>query len=273
MGKQRILTKEEKEQIVYLYTVEKRGQVYCGKAVGTSDRKVKEVLREYNIKIRNYSEAAYYSNKNRTLFKNQEYFDIESHNMAWLLGFIASDGSISLKTNTIKISLSTKDREILEKIKEEVEIENKIRDFTTADGFDCSSVEWTCEKHKNKLKEYNIIPQKTFKLLPPYKLNKKYWIDYIRGYFDGDGSVNLIQGKNLRWQVCSATKPILEFIIEAFFEQYNIPKVNIQVQQRVHPLYYIQYSTNSTKKIYDILYTPNSLYLKRKKEHFDEIVK
>lgn len=273
MGNKKIFTKEEKDKVIYLYTVEKRGQLYCAKSIGTSQRKVKEILKEYNIKIRNFSEASICSNQNRALFKDKDYFNNQSHNMAWLMGFIASDGSIGLKDNGIKITLSLKDKEILEKIKQEVKIENQIREYTTSDGFDCCSIEWACKEHKDALREYNIIPQKTFKLLPPDKLKDEYKIDYIRGYFDGDGSVNLIQNKSLRWQVCSATKPILEFIVDTLYNQFNIPKVNIQTQKRVHNIYYIQYSTNATKKIYNILYTPNSLYLQRKKEHFDEIVK
>ena len=111
-------------------------------------------------------------------------------------------------------------------------------------------------------------------------LERKYWIDYIRGYFDGDGSVNLISNSNgrgngnLRWQICSATKEILEWIINYFYEDFQIPKVTILVDQknRQHPIYYFQYSSQSTRKIYNILYTDSDMFLKRKKEHFEHIL-
>lgn len=268
-------TQEQEKLILKLYTEEQRGQLYCAKAVGSTNvKKVKEVLKKYNIPIRDFSHAAIVSNKNRALKKNEEYFSEQTHNMAWILGFLASDGTVSSSDNTIKICLSMKDKEILEKIKAEIEIENKIVEYTTQDGFDCVDLHWTCAKHKCILNEYGITPRKTFTLKPPTQLKSQYYIDYIRGYFDGDGSVNSIQGKALRWQICSATKEILEWIVEVLYKQYNIPKVNILCDnKRKSPYYYFQYSTNATKQIYNILYTPNSLYLARKKSHFDELIK
>ena len=267
-------TPEEEQIIIRLYTEEKRGQLYCAKAVGkTNTDKVKEVLKRHNIPIRNFSQAATESNKNRALRKNEDYFNIQSHNMAWILGFLASDGTVSSSDNTIKIGLAAKDIEILEKIKSEIEIENKIVTYTTRDGFDCVDLHWTCAKHKQVLAEYGITPKKTFTIKPPLKLNKEFYIDFIRGYFDGDGSVNLLQGKNLRWQICGATREILEWIVDVLYIQYDIPKVNVLKDKNRPNYYYFQYSTNATRQIYKILYTPNSLYLKRKKDHFDEIIK
>lgn len=273
-------TLEEEQIIIKLYTEEHRGQLYCAKAVGkTNTNKVKEVLKKYNIPIRNFSEAATLSNINRTLKKDTQYFKNQSHNMAWLLGFLAADGTISSSDNTIKIGLSAKDKEILEKIKVEVKIENKIVERITKDGFDVVDLHWTCREHKEDLMQYGITPKKTFTLKPPKNLQEEYYIDFIRGYFDGDGSVNLIHSNNkisaLRWQICGATSEILQWIIDFLYDRYNIPKVNILIDKssnRKHNYYYFQYSTNATKMIYNILYTPNSLYLKRKKEHFDQII-
>lgn len=267
------LTEEDIQTIIHAYVNEKKGQVATGKLVGVGPYVVKRVLREHGIKLRTSNEATIISNQSRQKTKKEDYFSHQSHNMAWILGFIASDGTISKKRNTIKIGLSAIDLEILEKIKKEINIGNEITSYITSAGFQTVSLAWTCEQHKKDLAQYNIIPQKTFKLQPPYKLNKKYWIDYIRGYFDGDGSINNLKNGSKRWQICSATPEILEWIINYFFEEFEIPKVKIQVSQRKHPLYYFQYATQSTEKIYKILYTPNSLYLARKKEKFDNMMK
>lgn len=192
--------------------------------------------------------------------------------MAWLMGFIAADGYIRKDANEIGIGLARQDREILEKIKEILELETSVKDYTTQNGYDCSKLTWTCEQHKKDLAKYNIVPAKTFTLKPPYNLNRKYWIDFIRGYFDGDGSINKIQQGALRWQVCSASKEIIEWIINFLYEEYNIPKVSIYTVNNKNPLYYCQYSTNATKQIFKVLYTKNGLYLKRKYEHFKKIL-
>ena len=272
-------TEEQEKIIVKLYTEEKRGQLYCAKAVGSTNvNKVKEVLHKYGIPIRNFSQAASASNKNRALKKNENYFKVQTPNMAWLLGFLASDGTVSSSDNTIKICLSAKDKEVLEKIKEEVEIENKIVEYTTNNGFDCVDLHWTCAEHKKDLAKYGITSNKTFTIKPPLGLKEEFYIDFIRGYFDGDGSVNLIHNNgrpaSLRWQVCGATKEILEWIVDVLYTNFQVPKVKVQISENKdkHNYYYFQYSTNSTKKIYDILYTENSLFLTRKKEHFDKII-
>lgn len=272
-------TPEEEKTIIRLYVEENRGQLYCAKAVGKSNvTKVKEVLKKHNIHIRNFSEAATKSNINRTLNKDKDYFKHQTSNMAWLLGFLAADGTVSSSDNTIKIGLSSKDREILEKIKAKVKIENKIVERTTKEGYNVVDLHWTCQEHKEDLAMYGITPQKTFTIKPPVNLNSDLYIDFIRGYFDGDGSINLIHtdGKPtaLRWQVCGATEEILQWIVDTLYIQYNIPKVKVYCDSKrnKHNYYYFQYSTNATKAIYKILYTKDSLYLKRKKDKFDEIV-
>lgn len=268
-------TKEQEEKVLYYYVTKGRGQQYAAKQAKCSLRILKQILYDNNIHIRTFSEAAIKSNKNRAKKKNHQYFDVETPNMAWTLGFIASDGNVSGRDNTIKICLSAVDKEILERIKQELELEDNVKEYTTASGFDCVRLEWTSEHHKKKLAEYNIIPNKTFTFSFPTKLDKIYWIDFIRGYFDGDGSINYLQQKALRWQICSATKSTLETIVNFLYEEYNIPKVNILTKKTGDKIsYYFQYSTNATKKIYNILYsTDSSMYLKRKKEHFTECVK
>lgn len=271
---------EEQEQIALdCYVNQKRGLNYCKNQAKVSLATLNQILKDNNIKKRTYAEAAVESNQNRALYKNKGYFNTQSSNMAWVVGFLAADGYLSKKRNEISIRLSSIDREILERIQKEIEIENPIRDFTSRRGFDYSELTWTCKEHRDELKKYHVVPQKTFILEPPLELDKKYWLDYVRGYFDGDGSVNFIEsnGKKhctaLRWQVCSATPDVLEFILNVL-ESYGIKKVNIQKQKRNNSyLYCIQYSTNATKEIYKILYsTPSTLFLARKKEHFKEII-
>ena len=264
-------TKEQEKIALDCYVNQKRGIEYSRKQANCSLNTFNMILKDNHITKRNLSEAAVASNQNRALYKNEDYFDVETPNMAWLLGFLASDGNVSKRDNTIKIALSSVDLEILEKIKKELDIENSIHSYTNRQGFDYCALSWTCKKHKDKLAEYSIVPNKTFIIEPPYKLDKKYFIDYIRGYFDGDGSVNYLSSNDaLRWQICAANKEILQWMIDVLYEQYDIPKVRVLTQPRKHTLYYFQYSTNSTKKIFDVLYTENSLYLKRKKDKFIE---
>lgn len=270
MNKQ--VNKEIREKIVDNYCNKKWGILKSGREFRIGERVVRRILLEERVSLRTKEEALILQNKGRRIKVNDNYFDIESPNMAYVLGILASDGTVRKKINEIKLTLNEDDSELLEKIKEEIGYEGKIRHYEDKKGFKNATLAFTSKEIKDKLSEYNIIPAKTFNFLFPTKLNRMYWIDFIRGYFDGDGSVGTA-GQALRWQVCSATTDVLEKIVEFFNSEYDIPKVNIQTQQRKNPLYVIQYSTNSTKRIFDILYTPNTLYLKRKKDKFSNIVK
>lgn len=193
--------------------------------------------------------------------------------MAWILGFLASDGTIGLKNNRIKIGLSAIDKEILEKIKKEISIENKITEYITNKGYNVVELSWTCAQHKQDLAQYGIIPQKTYKLIPPYKLDLKYFLDFLRGYFDGDGSISK-NSTGIVFSIGSCTKEILEWFVKTLEKEYNIPRVNILEDHRnQHIYYYFSYSTNSSKRIYNLLYKNlESLKLKRKYDKYTEIV-
>lgn len=269
--------------VVDNYVNKKFGQLKSGRQFGLSDRTVKNILLKNNIQIRNLHESICVANQtnDRTTQhyeKNPNFFKEENSNMAWLLGFLASDGNISKNGNRIRIELSVVDKEILKRIKEIVKIENPIKIRENKRGFVLASLDWSCAEHKKDLEKYNIIPQKTYTLLPPTKLNEKFYIDYIRGYFDGDGTINLNltrggKSKGLRWGICGASKPVLEWIIGVLEERYSIPSVNIHKDSsHEEDFYSFVYSTNATRKIYDILYTNNTLFLKRKKEKYEKLL-
>ncbi len=267
------LTEEEKDLIVYLYTVQGLGQLACAKAVGHSDvRLVRRVLKERKIKIRNFSESAIISNENRVKYSvNSSYFKTQTHNMAYILGILASDGTVSKRDNTIKLGLSSIDYDYLVMLSKELGSTRPIKTYTTSKGFSNSNLTIVSSEIKKDLSEYNIVPQKTFTFKFPTKLKREYWIDVIRGYYDGDGSVSTSGKHAIKWQIASATKDVLEHIVDFFFEEYNIPKVNIR--QERERLYVICYSINATKMIYNHLYNEGCLYLPRKKEKYDKLIK
>ena len=261
------------DKIIYDYTVNRYGLIKTGKQNGVGERIVRRILLENKIHIRSQSEAAIIANIQRRQFNlNDNYFSSENERMAYLLGFLASDGTIDKKNNRIKIGLSSIDKDFLIMIKKELGYEGDILDYQTSNGFNVSELTFTSQQIKKDLAKYNIVPNKTFTYTFPESLNKKYWIDFIRGYFDGDGSVSTAGPHAIRWQICAANKQVLEKIIDFFYEEYSIEKVSILVQMKEHPLYYFQYSTTATKKIFSILYKENCLKLPRKYFKFKELV-
>lgn len=233
--------------------------IAISRKLSISDYVIKRILKEHDIPLRNPGNQF-----GRKYQLNDNYFDSQNHNMAYLLGLIASDGNVSKRDNEINIVASIIDFDFLDSIRKEIQSTRPIKKYTDNNGNESCRLTFSSAHIKKVLAEYNIIPAKTKVYSFSYKLNREFWIDFIRGYFDGDGSVSTSGKDSIKWQIGAYNKDILDFVIDFFYEEYSIPKINIYKYNDKH-FYQLTYSTNATKRIWDILYTENSLYLPRKK--------
>lgn len=262
------ISKEIIDKIIYNYTVLKQGQKTAGKEFGFGDKKVKQILQENNIHIRTLREANF-SQYNIDI----NFFFKESADLAYLLGLIASDGNIHSNENRVEIELQQSDGELLERIKERIKLERPIKYYECNNGYKKSKLYFYSKEIKDKLAEYNLVPQKTYSnnFNFPYLLKKEYWIDYVRGLFDGDGSIK--KNNSITFQIDSSKLEILK-CIQNLLKEYNI-ETSITSEKKVNIVLYRLYCYGKEKnnKIYNLFYQDkNCLYLKRKKEKFEELL-
>lgn len=266
MGKSISFTDEQKEFMVYNYTVLKRGVNAIGRDLGVAGLTIQRHLKKMGVKIRNPQEA---QGECRAYNVNDNYFKIQSHNMAYILGFLASDGGISKNTNHFTIDIQKTDEEILYKIKEELKFEGPISHYVNSHGCEYSRLRVCSHTIKQDLAHYGIIPQKTFTLTPPLFLDEQYFISYIRGYFDGDGCIWIDYEKySYNWYICGARKEVIEWIQQVLLNKYGIIStlsISTKTLSQGDPFYSIQvYKKETILKLFEILYTPNSIYMERK---------
>lgn len=123
---------------------------------------------------------------------NKDYFKKINENSAYILGFILADGCISGEKNRhrLVIEILKKDIEILNFIKKEIAPKNNIIERTTLSvkGKIQERVCLQISSHTliKDLAKLGIVPAKTGKEVLP-DIPKKYFYDFLRGYFDGDG--------------------------------------------------------------------------------------
>ena len=266
--KKRIFTKEEIDKVIYNYTVLGMGQKKAGAEFNMNDRLVKRLLLENNIPIKSIQET------NVSKYKiNHNYFSIQGHNQAYIIGFLGADGNISSKDNRIDLELFPADYEILEKIREELGLERPIKIYECANGYIKNKLYFHSAQIKKDLMNYGLVPNKTYSkdYHFPYILEDKYIIDYIRGLFDGDGSVKMT-GNSLTFQIDSSNKMILRHIQNFLLQNYCIGTEISEQKKKNVILYRLYCYGENAKAIYRILYTPNSLFLKRKKDKWEELI-
>lgn len=129
---------------------------------------------------------------------NDRYFNIiDTKNKAYLLGFIAADGTIT--DGKVTINIARKDREVLEYFCHEICYdESHIKDYqssyTDINGqkhlFDASSLCIYSTQMIADLSKYNVIPNKSHidnNLLP--LLDAELKNAWLVGYIDGDGNI------------------------------------------------------------------------------------
>jgi hypothetical protein len=109
---------------------------------------------------------------------------------AYWLGFIAADGCIHRgngNCNLLRIRLKSEDRSLLENFKDGLKIDNPIREFIN-DGKPYTQIEINDKFLVNILSQWGIVENKTLSLIFP-SISTPYLSSFIRGYFDGDGTV------------------------------------------------------------------------------------
>ena len=171
---------------------------------GLTDSQIQYVLDNYNNKTsteiadelnisKSYVKQIWRTNGlkgklQRKHYCDEHYFDnIDTQDKAYILGIIASDGCVYKRENHIgmlSFQFHIQEKDIIDIILKYMKANYKPR--ITKDRI---SLQINSDLIVNSLEKYNIYPRKTWDYFP-VKLNSDelMWA-FIRGYFDGDGSI------------------------------------------------------------------------------------
>lgn len=183
-----VFTKEQKEEIVRLYVEEKLSTTKIGKIMNCSYNKIYRILDEFGIKRVNNGARKYHI--------NEKYFDcIDTPNKAYVLGLMCADGCNYPPKQTAFISLQESDRELLEKIRNEMSSNQPLKITDQSNRHDNNySYNNMCtfnmySKHIcDSLTNLGIVKNKSLVLKFP-DIKEELYPHLLRGYFDGDGSI------------------------------------------------------------------------------------
>lgn len=219
---------------------------------------ISNILEKHNI-ARN--------NKYQNLSLDENYFEtIDRADKAYFLGFMLTDGNISLNENIIRLTLSSKDEEILNIFKEKTGNENKIS-IREDEKHSERTFQLRCKKWKNDLAKYSVTPQKTFTCEMP-RLSSEMMPHLIRGMIDGDG---WITAASHQIGFCGNEKTVNQL------KDYLVQTLNVYNVKVLHPenhLWQITWaSQKDIEKIGNFIYqNKDDCYLKRKYNNFLTII-
>lgn len=257
-------TQEDIQKIINLYNQQKTLK-YISEQFNVSRPVITRVLKEQNIELRKKTQQ---HKGNYSIFHN-----IDNSEKAYWLGFIAADGCNYRreKNATILINIHQKDRTQLEKFLKFCECDHQIDDYIATDGFSnntpMSKIQIYSIEMSNDLILHGIPPKKSLILKPPI-IEEKYFLPYICGYFDGDGSIYKTSQSNNYMISIQGTKEILEWI-------NSILTISNKLETRNHNnknSYYIRCGgTNKPYNILNKLYNSCDTHLNRKYELYKNL--
>lgn len=206
--------------------------------------------------IRDYKSRRLPSRVNRHKV-DEAFFDlIDTESKAYFLGLMFSDGSVSRNQFYIKL----KDEDILLKFKEELKCDYPIlyREFP----YKSYTLQISSQTLCNSLIKLGCTPNKTKTIELPI-LETGLYKHFIRGFFDGDGCLQLNDKKyKCRFDLASASKVFLEQIRPLIT---NKAKSNGYLgKETKYNVWHLNYSGHQVQNILDWLYNDSNFYLQRK---------
>ncbi|MCX5678096.1 MAG: LAGLIDADG family homing endonuclease [Candidatus Omnitrophica bacterium] len=198
---------------------------------------------------------------------NDNFFSNWSPEMAYVLGLIATDGCVS-KSGTV--SLCINDKDLLEKVRLVMDSEHKICRSKYQEGL--YSFHFARPRLVKDLAALGILPRKSLNIKFP-AVPDAFLIDFVRGVFDGDGSVYFEKRSErypLRTTFVSSSQEFIEKL-EIVLRQMGLPERVIHRQTTKNGLHFkIRYSHKDSAKLFHLMYndTANSLFLGRKYNKF-----
>lgn len=278
-------SEETKEQIVKLYQEDRIPLYKLQERFHTSSNTIKKILEEYEVPIRTFRDSK------RLYPLDEDFFSkIDTPEKAYWLGFMYADGCIRKGSNgqyLVKLSLRDKDSIIL--LQQSLKTSKPIGEYINSGSFASSksimySLEISSEKLFNGLLNNGCVENKTFKLKFPSFLEENLISHFIRGYFDGDGSVFEHFGNTKKDNTRSTILGCTICGIHSFLkEMLNYLRTEVDITDKVlwkdprkdTDCWAIRlFSNKRCFQFYNYIYKDcGQFYMKRKRDIFEKFIK
>lgn len=250
----------EKERVLHLYLEEEKSCEEIGRIYNCYGSTIGSHLKRWGIEIRKRRVNALYKT-------DVNYFHIiDTEEKAYWIGLLLADGHVSKRG---MIQLCMKDLDVIEKFKTSLQSEHPIK----YDRYNNPYISIRCKEYYVDLTHIGFHNRKSYfidldKILS--HIPKELIRHFIRGYFDGDGSIRIYNYDYLR-------KPQYHFGVTGLKEVCEFIQNYLGIERKLVQESEITYTCvtrdlNKIKEIYEILYKDATIYMDRKYETFNKIL-
>lgn len=207
---------------------------------------------------------------------DESFFEvIDTEKKAYWLGVLYADGCVMHIKNTKYVVFSTTDKEWIEQYKQDLSFTGPIlSEKHTKFNRLIYKVKITSKKLYADLVEKGVVERKSLFISFPFShLSAELIPHFIRGYFDGDGSVGVYENKKGKsWKRLHASftcgsKQFLESLRSWLLEHNVIPISQIRKRNNRN-VYLLDLSLISGLRLREIMYKNATIYLERKRKKF-----
>lgn len=218
---------------------------------------------------------------------NENYFEnLDSKDKAYFLGFIYADGFITKRSQSQNLlGLTLSEIEPIDKFKKYIQTEKPVGFYKKTNSYSNESYEYKLALLSDKLvsdiEKLGVVERKTLVLTFPNNIPEELIPHFIRGYFDGDGSVFYhndsrkdYDNEYLGINICG-TKEFLEGLISKLPFLTSEDRVLYNETRRETNCWNIKFASNiRSLQLYHFMYKNCSdLYLSRKRKKFEDFIK
>ena len=246
--------------------------------------KVRDLLIENNRQVPESRKGI--GGRKRQCTLNENYFqELDSKDKAYFLGFIYADGFITKPSQGQNIlGLTLAEIEPIDKFKKYIQTNKKVGYYKKTNSYSNKSYEYKLALNSDKLvsdiEKLGVVERKTLTLTFP-NLREDLIPHFIRGYFDGDGSVFLYKDSRKEYSyneylginICG-TKEFLVALTKhlPFLEE---GQCIYKEKRRETNCWNLKMTSNiRSLELYHYMYKDcDDLYLSRKREKFENFIK
>lgn len=247
------------KEIVNDYVNGYMGTMELSQKYGVNRTTIQRILIKNDIVLRK---------KTPKLKVNHFYFSKYNEENCYWAGFILADGYI--RTNgrfTLEIKLQKQDVNHLYKFKKAVGYEGRVIEREKYYSITISSPQIIYDLENN----FEIRNKKSLNCTISDKIPQTFLKEYIRGYFDGDGSITFTTIDTISFL---GTEQTVDFIRNYFYNMADVILRSKKMPEITHNnnIYAIYYSGKSAYKCLNYIYSDSKTHLDRKYKKYNSLI-